>query len=218
MERVPEPELMEEIEQARAYSQADFDAPHDHFVDLAGQVYPLNWRGSILDLGCGPADITVRFARRYPDVDLVGVDGSRAMLEFGEQRVKENGLADRIELRELFLPTDALRSGFDGVISNSLLHHLHDPLVIWRSISQHVKVGGPVFVMDLMRPQSVDEAQKIVDDYSSGEPEVLRKDFFFSLRAAYRPDEVSAQLEQVGLSHLNVEAVSDRHLIVHGCR
>ena len=75
-----------------------------------------------------------------------------------------------------------------------------------------------MFVMDLMRPQSEDEARQMVEIYSADEPEVLRKDFFFSLRAAYRPDEVSAQLEQVGLAHLNVEAVSDRHLIVHGRR
>ena len=34
--------------------------------------------------------------------------------------------------------------------------------------------------------------------------------------AAYRPEELAAQLDAVGLSHLRVEQVSDRHLMVWG--
>ena len=34
MERIPEPDLMSEQEQARAYAEADFSEPHENFVDL----------------------------------------------------------------------------------------------------------------------------------------------------------------------------------------
>ena len=47
-------------------------------------------------------------------------------------------------------------------------------------------------------------------------PPVLRNDFLNSLCAAYRPDEVARQLASAGLERLQVEVVSDRHLIVFG--
>jgi hypothetical protein len=36
------------------------------------------------------------------------------------------------------------------------------------------------------------------------------------LLAAYRPEEIAAQLVRVNLSCLEVEAVGDRHVVVHG--
>ena len=50
--------------------------------------------------------------------------------------------------------------------------------------------------------------------YSRDEPEVLRRDFYNSLLAAYRPEEVREQLDRAGLKRLRVEAVSDRHWLV----
>jgi len=207
---------MEGVAQARAYSEADFETPHDAFVELAQRAFPRGAQGRILDLGCGPADITVRFASRHPGAQLVGVDGSKAMLEFGLKRIQAHGLSERITLRCLLLPSTELGEQFDGAISNSLLHHLHDPGVLWQSLKAHVRPGSPVFVMDLIRPPSIEEAERMVGEYSAGEPEVLKQDFLFSLKAAFRVEEVQEQLREAGLSHLRVEAVSDRHMVVFG--
>ena len=70
--------------------------------------------------------------------------------------------------------------------------------------------------MDLLRPSSQAEAHALVDQYAAEEPDILRADFFNSLLAAYRPTEVQSQLQLQGLSHLNLELVSDRHFIVWG--
>ena len=75
-----------------------------------------------------------------------------------------------------------------------------------------------VFVMDLMRPATEDKARWMVQAYAAEEPEVLRHDFFHSLKAAYTIAEVKAQLKRAELEHLQVEATSDRHLIVVGRR
>jgi hypothetical protein len=76
--------------------------------------------------------------------------------------------------------------------------------------------GAAVLVMDLMRPASEAAAQTLVDVYAAGAPEVLRRDFFNSLLAAFEPGEVRAQLEEAGLGHFSVAEVSDRHLVVRG--
>ena len=116
----------------------------------------------------------------------------------------------------MFLPTDQLGDGFDGAISNSLLHHLQEPGVLWETLKENVRPGAPVFVMDLLRPESRSEAEALVETYSGDEPDVLRRDFFLSLCAAYRVDEIEQQLTAAGLSHLTVEVISDRHWVVFG--
>lgn len=218
MERIPEPELMDDAAQARAYAEADFEAPHSMFVEVFRERFPgLAPSGHVLDLGCGPADITRRFAEAFPDCRIDGVDGAAAMLAHGERAIGERGLAGRVRLVHGRLPGAALpRERYDLVISNSLLHHLHAPEVLWEEVRRRARPGAPVFVMDLMRPDSPEAAEAMVEAYAAGEPEVLRRDFHHSLLAAFRPREVREQLAAAGLDGLQVEVISDRHLIVHG--
>lgn len=218
MQRIPEPDLMDDPAQARAYAEADFEQPHSQVIVQFQRCFaglPIN--GCILDLGCGPCDITRRFALAYPDCTLHAVDGAAQMLKLGTAMLDQTGLAARITLVQARLPDDALpRSGYDAVISNSLLHHLADPQVLWQSITRHARPGAPVFVMDLSRPDSTAAARALMEQYAASEPEILRQDFYNSLCAAYRVDEVAAQLVAAGLGHFNIETVSDRHFIVHG--
>jgi ubiquinone/menaquinone biosynthesis C-methylase UbiE len=174
-------------------------------------------RGTVLDLGCGPADVTARFAEEIDDVAVHGVDGSEEMLRFGRARLDEKGLSERVSLHLARLPEQGPPlPKYDAIISNSLLHHLHDPQALWTSIVRYAAPGAPIFVMDLMRPESLDHVERILARYAAGAPEVLRKDFHASLCAAFTPDEVRLQLREAGLSHLAIDLVSDRHFIVTG--
>ncbi len=217
MKRVPEPELMTEDGQAQAYAEADFEEPHALCLELMLSSIPdLPSEGAAIDLGCGPGDITFRFARAYPGWEVDGVDGAAAMLRYGQEALMRTDLSERVRLVHAYLPNDALpRQQYDFVFSNSLLHHLSDPTVLWTTVCAAAPPSTPVFIMDLMRPESRDEAKRLVEEHASGEPTILRKDFFHSLLAAYRPEEVEEQLRAAGLS-LEVRAVTDRHWIAHG--
>lgn len=218
MQRIPEPELMDEAEQARAYAEADFTEPNARFVDYFEQVYPDLRHGNVLDLGCGPGDIVLRLATRCPGLVVHGIDGSAAMLRFASERLHElPGLGGRVQFIEGRLPGASLPlPAYDAVISNSLLHHLHEPLGFWRAVQEAGAPGAAVLVMDLFRPESEDAARVIVQQYAGGEPAILQQDFFASLCAAFEPREVRAQLDACGLGDLAVQAVSDRHLLVTG--
>lgn len=219
--RIPEPELMDNSEQARAYSEADFDVPHSMFVSLFREKAGLAEVGDprlVLDLGCGPADVTTRFASAYPTARVVAIDASEPMLALGRTRVDDLGLGERVELLNVRLtePVEKIGDGpYDCVITNSLLHHLPDGRVLWATVKANIAAGGFVFVMDLMRPDSTEEAARLVDIHASGEPDLLRDDFRNSLCAAFTPAEVRSQLLEAGLG-LQVEEVSDRHLLVWG--
>ena len=218
MRRTPEPELMLGQEQARAYAQADFEEPHSHFMELFARRFPQEQAaGYVLDLGCGPADISLRFARAYPQARIHGVDGSEAMLKFGKEAVCREGFEERVQLIHCTLPTMELpQKSYDGVISNSLLHHLQDPQVLWQAIKQFALPAAPVFVMDLMRPANQAQAQEWVATHAATAAEVVKHDFYHSLLAAYREDEIQSQLQEAGLKRFSVEVVSDRHIIVWG--
>jgi ubiquinone/menaquinone biosynthesis C-methylase UbiE len=216
--RTPEPELMNEAEQALAYAQADFSVPHNQFIDLFRSGFAnLAVDGAVLDVGCGPADVTLRFAKAYPDCRIDGVDGAPAMLALGRASIEVAGLSRRINLIEGYLPGAILpRSHYDVILSNSLLHHLADPQVLWEAIRRYGKPRAAVFIMDLRRPDTSKEIETLVRQHAAGEPPLLQRDFHHSLHAAYRPEEVRQQINQAGLEALTVTAIGDRHLIIHG--
>jgi SAM-dependent methyltransferase len=218
MQRIPEPELMDEAEQARAYAMADFAEPNERFVSYFESEFPDLQSGSVLDLGCGPGDIVLRLATRRAGLTVHGIDGSEAMLRFASESLHEAPeLGGRVQFIEGLLPGAMLPlPGYDAVVSNSLLHHLHDPGVFWRAVREAGLPGAAVLVMDLFRPQSRAAAQAIVDQYAATEPDVLRQDFLASLCAAFEPEEVRAQLHAHGLAGLSVRTVSDRHLLITG--
>jgi ubiquinone/menaquinone biosynthesis C-methylase UbiE len=218
MKRRPEPELMDSEEQTLAYADADFSEANslftesfcEHFSDLPDS-------GRMADLGCGPGDIAIRMAEALPGWHITALDAGENMLKRARERLAGEGVAARIELRQSYLPDTSLEArAWDAVISNSLLHHLPDPQVLWRSVRQLGAPGAAVQVMDLIRPESEMAAWRLVDLYADGAPDVLREDFYNSLLAAYTPVEVSAQLIEAGLDRLKIESASDRHWIVSG--
>ncbi len=217
MKRILEPELMDAPAQVEAYARADFSAANQLFLTLYQERFGNPGAGAlVLDLGCGPADIPIRFARAFPNTFLHGVDASRPMVEEARRSVQQAGLAERIRVFQKVLPHEDLpAAGYDVLLSNSLLHHLHDPGGLWFMVATYARKYAEVCVMDLMRPADEPTARGLVDTYAPAEGETLRSDFFNSLRAAFHPDEVREQLRQAGLP-LNVEIVSDRHMLVSG--
>ena len=218
MERIPEPELMTEAEQARAYAEANFTESNTLFVEQFGRRFPGITPVHILDLGCGPGDISVRLAQDYAMARVTGVDGSDAMLDHARMSSQRAGTTGRVEF--ICKRIQSYESGevFDAVVSNSLLHHLHDPIDLWESIKRLAAPGATIMVMDLIRPGSEAAARDLVSSYAGAEPEILRRDFFRSLCAAFSVNEVEAQLNTAGLDSLSVEVISDRHLLVYGRR
>ncbi|OOP55842.1 MAG: SAM-dependent methyltransferase [Candidatus Brocadia carolinensis] len=219
MKRIPEPELMEDEEQVRAYAGADFENVHRNFITLFQATFGQNdLCGYVLDLGCGHGDITMRFARAYPKCIVHGIDGSEAMIRCGNGILKEaHDIQDRVVLIRGMLPASALpRRKYDIIISNSLLHHLAMPHTLYQCIELYAISGAPVFIMDLRRPQTTGEANALVQTFVAHEPEILKRDFYNSLLAAYTIEEVGEQLQGTELAHLSVKAVGDRHIVISG--
>jgi len=214
--RRPEPELMDSPAQVQAYAAADFTESNRMFVDRL--VADLTGRppGRLIDLGCGPGDILIRLAKALPDWELTGLDAGENMLAEARRAVAAAGLENRIRLHHARLPdTGLVAASFDCVASNSLLHHLPEPDILWRAVRELAAPGARVQVMDLDRPTSMAHCEALLERHAAGEPEVLREDFRNSLIAAWRAGEVRDQLVRAGLA-LDCQRVSDRHWLVAG--
>jgi len=223
MERISEPELMDDPQQARIYAEADFAASDGALVErILALAEPAGLGPLVLDLGCGPGNITFRLAERCPGSALIGLDGAEAMLAIAEQRRRSDPERwPRLSFRCLRLPLagpdlEGLAASGSAIVSNSLLHHLHQPAVLWQTLRQLAAPGALVHIHDLRRPADPAAVDALVERHASGCAPLLRRDYRASLHAAFRVEEVRLQLQQAGLTGLRVEAREDRYLEVSG--
>ena len=229
MERVCEPELMEGLAQAQAYGAADFSAPDQALVERlaelvgdAGGGQPLR----MVDLGCGPGNISFRLVDRFPQAQVLGLDGSAAMLDLAAQGLERHPhWRPRLTFCSALLPlgpglaahlAGGVGAGFEVVVSNSLLHHLHEPQVLWRTVRQLASPGALVLMRDLRRPANPEAVHQLVQRHASGAPELLQRDYGHSLAAAFTLAEVQAQLREAALPQLVVRELDDRYLEIAG--
>lgn len=219
MQRTIEPELMNEEDQSHAYAQADFAEPNINFMNLFQETFSQKFKGHVLDIGCGNADITLRFAQTYPECLIDGIDGSASMLSFGHKSLNEQPLnvQKRVRLITGVIPNIKLpQQHYDVIISNSVLHHLHNPSVLWDFIKSYGVEGTRVFIGDLFRPSSPQRAMEIVDLYAKNEPDILKRDFYNSLLAAFEISEIQEQLRLANIDKFSVKQISDRHVLISG--
>lgn len=216
MKRVPEPELMDEPAQARAYAEADFSEPNALFASAVAQQLEEHPPGRLVDLGCGPGDICLRIAEKLSRWDIIGLDAGPNMLKLAQQAADQHPAADRLALVHARLPDHGLEGAFQAVVSNSLLHHLPDPMALWQTVDQLATAGTYVQIMDLHRPDSVARARWLVDQHASDAPDVLREDFYNSLLASWTIEEVRDQYESAGLAFLRLSRPTERHWMAAG--
>jgi ubiquinone/menaquinone biosynthesis C-methylase UbiE len=215
MERVLEPELMTDEQQALAYAKADFSTSNQWYVDHLLADCP-DQLGNVLDIGCGPGDVMLRLAAARPSARITAIDGSSAMLELARQAVRSAGQQQRVTLLQGYVPGLPLEEhSFDAILSKDLLHHLPDPMVLWSEARRLGRRGAAIYVMDLMRPESPQAAHNVVETVARDELPILKADFYASLCAAFTLEEAKAQVKQARLP-LEVTQVSDRHMVIKG--
>ncbi len=225
MQRTPEPELMETPSQVKAYADADF-SKSDSMVVKGLEKYlkelgkNLNKSDLILDVACGPGNISERIAINWPYVKVIGIDGSRQMLIQAEESLKENFLKNLtyqlIEINSIATCKQYFPLRADVLVSNSALHHFHSPCKFWDALKKLGKKRCIHFHRDLIRPSSIEKAIEIKEKYLSNSPEILKKDFFASLKASFTVDEVNQQLVNAGLSQFEVFQVDELYLEIIG--
>lgn len=205
---------MDDAEEVEAYTSAAVQAYLDSIDNtLVEQALSLGLRsGCLLDIGTGPGGIPLKLAELCPNLRVVGIDRSARMIGQARGAAASRGLADRAS----FLVGDATRLCFpdaslDLVLSNSLLHHLHDPLKAFDEMARVAKPQGVVLLRDLRRPSRLGFPLHVRwhGRYYSG---LMKKLYVDSVRASYTSQELSDLLRRSALSDSRIFLYRRTHL------
>jgi trans-aconitate 2-methyltransferase len=105
------------------------------FVELLARVGAERPR-TVVDLGCGPGNLTALLAQRWPDADVVGLDSSPEMIARARE-VAPPVTFDVADLRE-WAPSEPV----DVLVSNATLQWVPDHLALLPRLVGSVAPGG----------------------------------------------------------------------------
>ncbi|MFL2871330.1 MAG: class I SAM-dependent methyltransferase [Pirellulaceae bacterium] len=210
LERVLEPEVMDTIEEAQDYDSMDHSLVNEIFVQDLLATGPIE--GEVLDVGTGTAQIPVELCKHTEDCRISAVDLSINMLELARYNIEVNSVIQRVYLQHMdakALPYDS--EIFDVVMSNSIIHHIPNPMDCLEEAVRVCRSGGLIFFRDLMRPENDDQVRRLIYLHAGSENEPQQQMFEDSLRAALSLEEIQALVAELGCDPMTVEATSDRH-------
>ncbi|BAB74715.1 class I SAM-dependent methyltransferase [Anabaena sp. FACHB-709] len=211
MHRQLEPEVMDSWEEASEYDAMDFTEVNNAFAEEA-VACGLSEHGLVLDAGTGTARIPVLICQKRPQWQLVAIDMAENMLQIATQHVQQSGLQEHIRLELVDAKRLPYEDGiFDLVVSNSLVHHLPDPLPFFAEIKRVCKPQGGIFIRDLLRPEDEATMNALVASIGNEYDDYQKKLFRDSLHAALTLDEVNQLIITAGLTGVEIYQSSDRH-------
>lgn len=182
MQRCLEPELMNNPAQVDAFISGSREYGIAGFLYLYKK-YANITTGKIVDLGSGTGQYIDALKKEYNSLDITGYDGS-------EEMVKRS---TSVKLCNIYNVVDTA----DCVISTNTLHHIHDTNKFWNVVQS---IAPYVFVMDLVRPDTTQQAQEIVDTFARHDSKLFRQDFYNSLCAAFSLEELQQQVAHLNLN------------------
>ena len=190
LHRVLESEVMDNPSQVRAYADADLSSSEINFINLLEKKLrfynkTLKPGDLVLDIGCGPGNITKRILKRWPNIEIIGVDPSFEMIDLAIKETYKSSLSEHIGnitylnigFNEIEMTSSLLKGYPDLIISNSFLHHLHNPNRFWAKCAAISSSQTLHFHMDLRRPVDLDEALRLQMKYLPYAPKCLIKDY-----------------------------------------
>ena len=229
MERTVEPELMEKADQVNSYAKADFSKEENNLINqisyyLLKNEINLGEEDLIVDLGCGPGNISEKLSIKWPRAKVVGIDGSKEMILKAESKRKNSLKRGRLNnLRYIFTDIKNLEpskitkdKNISLLVSNSLIHHityLEDFFNCIKRLSTNKTVN---FHKDLRRPNNEKSALKLKEKCSNKYDDILTNDYYASLKASYTLKELRNFLLKYQLSSLEVFEEGDQYLIIYG--
>jgi len=116
--------------------------PQEEWARQVLERLPLRGDETVLDAGCGSGGVTRLLLERLPQGRVIGVDGSRAMVDEARSNLARWG--DRVGLRVGDLVELQLEEPVDAVFSNATFHWIADHETLFRRLREAMKPGAPL--------------------------------------------------------------------------
>ncbi len=122
-------------------------------------VADLSSGGRVVDVHCGGGRWLVAMARRFPNLQLIGVESEPDSVARARATIAAEGLTGRIEIREMASTTATKDAAVDLAYFQYALHQLADPAEALRVAFAALRPGGRIVVQDWPLPDGPDEAR-----------------------------------------------------------
>ncbi|BBY04477.1 class I SAM-dependent methyltransferase [Mycobacterium seoulense] len=117
---------------------------YDHYTEHALRLAGLRPGMRVLDIGCGPGDVSFIAARLVgPAGSVLGVDAAPKMIELARARAAEQGLST-VHFIQSAIDAIEVHEPVDAVVGRLILMHLPDPAATLRRLSSLVRPGGVI--------------------------------------------------------------------------
>jgi trans-aconitate 2-methyltransferase len=93
---------------------------------------------TVVDLGCGPGQLSPVLRARWPRAQVLGVDSSAEMID----RARADDADPRTRYERADVATWAPDGAVDVVVSNALFQWVPEPLAVVERLAGHVRPGG----------------------------------------------------------------------------
>lgn len=119
---------------------------------------------SLLDVGCGPADIVASL----PGIDYVGVDFSPTYIQSAQMRFNERG---QFLVGNIYDLPELAGRRFDAILAQGVLHHLDDEeaITLFRFADDRLTPGGKIVTVDPCYHKSQGMIERLLMDHDRGQ-------------------------------------------------
>jgi ubiquinone/menaquinone biosynthesis C-methylase UbiE len=134
---------------APLYDQIARSAVETYYKEVAELITAHTSQGLVLDIGTGPGYLPIEMAKRAPQITVVGIDSSKALIQISQENAEREGLSDRVR----FVKCDANRltfpdDSYDLVISTGSLHAWKHPVLVINECFRVLKAGCEAWLLD----------------------------------------------------------------------
>ena len=183
-------------ESAKAYLNGLKNSSQARYRNFISNIKKLNIKGRYFEIGCGPGILTQKIAIQHPGVEIIANDISPEMIKLAQSDVAEN-LNEQITYKiGDACDFDSLKElgSFDLIYTTYTMHHWQNAETAITNLYSMLNENGKLYIHDLKRVFWL-----YYNKSKSG--------FFQSIRASYRPNEIKAMLNKIGIKNYKIKTI-----------
>ncbi len=174
----------------------------EEYGRFAERVVSLFDGGMLVEIGPGPAYVSIEIAKRLPNVEIVGLEISETMIEIAKENAEKHGLSEKITLRKGDASNMPFEDAeFDFAVTSGSLHHWKKPNQVLSEIYRILKPGCVALISDLRKDAPKGKVDEFADKIGS---KFMRWGLRHSFKEGYTARQMQEMVKSTQFSEIEI--------------